>query len=186
MAAADYRLLTEATGQRIATALESLVNLGDPVTISHGGTGETTAAAALAALGGVAVTDIVNNLTSTSTTAPLSANMGKVLNTTKEGTITPASSDINVANVIVRQYGNVVTMSGYAYNVPVSSNAVIFTISGVSNPSYAIRGVCGVAAHAYDHPEDVAYITLGTNGVLSINSTLSGNKFVYFSLSYIV
>lgn len=80
MAAADYRLMTEATGQRIAAALESLVNLGDPVTIAHGGTGATTAAAALAALGGVAVTDIVNNLTSTATNKPLSAAQGKALN----------------------------------------------------------------------------------------------------------
>ena len=80
MAAADYRLLTEATGQRIATALEALVNLGDPVTITHGGTGATTAAAALAALGGVAVTDIVNNLTNTATDKVLAAGQGKALN----------------------------------------------------------------------------------------------------------
>lgn len=80
MAEADYRLMTEATGQRIAAALESLVNLGDPVTIAHGGTGASTASAALAALGGVAVTDIVDNLTSTLTTAPLSAAQGKALN----------------------------------------------------------------------------------------------------------
>jgi hypothetical protein len=80
MAAADYRLMTEATGQRIAAALESLVNLGDPVTIAHGGTGASTAAAALAALGGVAVTDIVDNLTSTATDKPLSAAQGKQLN----------------------------------------------------------------------------------------------------------
>lgn len=79
MAAADYRLMTEATGQRIAAALESLVNLGDPVTIAHGGTGATTAAAALAALGGLSPSDVVNNLTSTSTTAPLSAAQGKAL-----------------------------------------------------------------------------------------------------------
>ena len=80
MAAADYRLMTEATGQRIAAALEALVNLGDPVTIAHGGTGANTAAGALAALGGVAVTDIVNNLTSTETDKPGSANMLKTLN----------------------------------------------------------------------------------------------------------
>ena len=79
MAAADYRLMTEATGQRIAAALESLVNLGDPVTIAHGGTGASTATAALTALGGVAVTDIVNNLTSTATNKPLSAAQGKAL-----------------------------------------------------------------------------------------------------------
>ena len=45
MAAADYRLMTEATGQRIATALETLAStgmgLGDPVTIAHGGSGQT-------------------------------------------------------------------------------------------------------------------------------------------------
>ena len=44
MAAADYRLMTEATGQRIATALETLAStgmgLGDPVTIAHGGSGQ--------------------------------------------------------------------------------------------------------------------------------------------------
>lgn len=80
MAAADYRLMTEATGQRIAAALESLVNLGDPVTIAHGGTGASTAAAALTALGGVAVTDIVDDLISTATNKPLSAAQGKALN----------------------------------------------------------------------------------------------------------
>jgi len=84
MAAADYRLMTEATGLRIATALEALASsgmgLGDPVTIAHGGTGATTAAAALAALGGVAVTDIVNNLTSGSN-KPIN---GDAFNTTKE------------------------------------------------------------------------------------------------------
>lgn len=92
---ANYRLMTEATGQRIAAALESLVNLGDPVTIAHGGTGASTAAAALAALGGVAVTDIVDNLSSTATNKPLSANMGKTLSdkvTTKTAiTITPGT-----------------------------------------------------------------------------------------------
>lgn len=80
MAAADYRLITEATGQRIAAALESLVNLGDPVAIAHGGTGASTAAEALTALGGVAVTDIVDNLASTATNKPLSAAQGKALN----------------------------------------------------------------------------------------------------------
>ena len=79
---ANYRLLTEATGQRIAAALESLVNLGDPVTIAHGGTGASTAAAAIAARGGVAVTDIVDDLISTATDKPLSAAQGKVLNDT--------------------------------------------------------------------------------------------------------
>lgn len=47
--------------------------------LTRGGTGSTTAAGALANLGGVAISSIVDNLTSTSTTAPLSANQGNVL-----------------------------------------------------------------------------------------------------------
>ena len=58
MAAADYRLMTEATGQRIAAALENLAGFGAYLTTN----------------------DVVNDLTSTLTTAPLSANMGKMLN----------------------------------------------------------------------------------------------------------
>lgn len=55
MSAADYRLMTEATGQRIAAALEALqlTGLGDPVTIPHGGTNATTAAGACENIGAV-------------------------------------------------------------------------------------------------------------------------------------
>ena len=59
MAAADYRLMTEATGQRIAIALENLAGFGDYLTTS----------------------DVVNNLTSTATDKPGSANMLRVLAT---------------------------------------------------------------------------------------------------------
>lgn len=58
MAAADYRLMTEATGQRIAIALEHLAGFGAYLTTS----------------------DVVNNLTSTATDKPGSANMLKTLN----------------------------------------------------------------------------------------------------------
>lgn len=57
MAAADYRLMTEATGQRIAAALENLAGFGSYLTTA----------------------DIVNNLTSTATNKPLSAAQGKAL-----------------------------------------------------------------------------------------------------------
>ena len=43
MATANYKLITDSTGLRIATALETLTNIGDPVTIGHGGTNATTA-----------------------------------------------------------------------------------------------------------------------------------------------
>lgn len=58
MGAADYRMMSEATGQRIAAALEALSGFGAYLTTA----------------------DVVDDLTSTSTTAPLSANMGKTLN----------------------------------------------------------------------------------------------------------
>lgn len=58
MAAADYRLMTEATGQRIAIALENLAGFGAYLTTA----------------------DVVNSLTSTATDKPLSAAQGKELN----------------------------------------------------------------------------------------------------------
>lgn len=58
MAAADYRLMTEETGQRIAIALENLAGFGNYLTTG----------------------DVVNNMTSGGTTVPLSAEMGKALN----------------------------------------------------------------------------------------------------------
>ena len=69
----DYAALATAILDKIGAGSDGVVD------IAHGGTGATTAAAALAALGGVAVTDIVNNLTSTATDKPLSAAMGKAL-----------------------------------------------------------------------------------------------------------
>lgn len=72
MAAADYRLMTEATGQRIAAALEALSGFGAYLTTA----------------------DVVNNLTSTETDKPLSANMGKALNTA----IQQSTANLAVAN----------------------------------------------------------------------------------------
>jgi len=59
MAAADYRLMTEATGQRIATALESLVNLGDPVTVAHGGSGLSASPSMLVNLAASAAANVM-------------------------------------------------------------------------------------------------------------------------------
>lgn len=46
MAAADYRVLTDATGQRMATALENYLLQGDPVSLGRGGFGNDMSAAA--------------------------------------------------------------------------------------------------------------------------------------------
>lgn len=79
MAAADYRLMTEATGQRIAIALENLAGFGNYLTSG----------------------DVVNNLTSTATNAPLSAAMGKALNEKiKSATVTIATSSAGVSGLL--------------------------------------------------------------------------------------
>lgn len=64
-------------------------------------------------------TDIVNNLTSTATNAPLSANMGKSLNekiTTNEGTVNTLSSDVSTlktnASTLTTTVGNKLDKSG--------------------------------------------------------------------------
>ncbi len=107
-------------------------------------------------------------------------NANKVLN----GTLTPANSSID-PQLTIKQFGRVVSINGFVRNVSVGSNVSMGTISGVDAPPDVIRTVGGVANQPYQHPEDVAYITLGTNGNLSLTSTASGTKSVYFSFTYI-
>lgn len=66
----------------LATAIINKLG-GDPVIIAHGGTGATTADGACENIGAVKTADVVNDLTSTSTTAPLSAAKGKELQDNK-------------------------------------------------------------------------------------------------------
>lgn len=106
-------------------------------------------------------------------------NANKVLS----GTLTPNGSF--ESQLTIKQVGRVVSINGFVRNVSVGSNVLIGTISGVDNPPDVIRTVCGVANQPYQHPEDVAYITLGTNGNLSVTTTASGKKSVYFSFTYI-
>ena len=103
----------------------------------------------------------------------------------KTGTVT-ASGSANVTNVIVRQYGEIVTVNGFALNVSMGNNVTVGTISGVPLPKETIRGLCGVAVNAYDHPADVAYFTIGLDGKIAVTSTVTGTRVVYFSVSYTV
>ena len=85
MAAADYRLLTEATGQRIAAALEALSGTGAAVAAARTNLdvyskGETDTAIAQSTADVIRTGDVVDNLTSTATDKPLSAAQGKALN----------------------------------------------------------------------------------------------------------
>ena len=111
MAAADYRLLTEATGQRIAAALEALSGTGAAAAAARTNLdvyskGETDTAIAQSTADVIRTGDVINDLTSTATDKPLSANMGKTLNNniinlvtkyTHVGT-TDADGDISILN----------------------------------------------------------------------------------------
>ena len=103
--------------------------------------------------------------------------------TYKVGTYTPKTGD---ANLVIRQSGRTVTINGYTTNTSLTAGTEVElgTVSGVALPNFNVRGLCGVAGAAYQHPADVAYITLGTNGKLFVNSTITGTRAVYFSLSY--
>ena len=110
------------------------------------------------------------------------------LTTTVTGTKTASSTDINVGNVVIKQYGNVVTVNGYAENVPVQAGTTVAfcTISGVSLPAADLRTTCGIARAAWAEPDEVGYIILETNGSLKVRSkTISASKYIYFSFSYI-
>lgn len=106
------------------------------------------------------------------------------LNSKKTGTFTPTSG---TQNLMVRQCGRVVTINGYITpTLTANTETNIGTVSGVSLPDGPLRFIGGVGAYAYSHPLDVAYLTLATNGNLLINTTVSGAKAVYFTVSYIV
>lgn len=106
-------------------------------------------------------------------------NPNKVIN----GTLTPY--DTAESELSIKQVGQVVTINGFVRNATVGSNTQLGTISGVALPPEVIRTLGGVADQAYQHPSDVAYLTLGTNGNLSVTTTQTGTKAVYCSFSYI-
>ena len=103
----------------------------------------------------------------------------------KTGTVSSYNGS-TVTNLTVKQYGKVVVLNGFiSASLTANTETQIATISGVSLPTENVRAVCGVANAAYQHPADTAYIIVGTSGKISVNSTQSGTKAVYFSVSYI-
>ena len=102
----------------------------------------------------------------------------------RTGTVTGYNS--SSPSMDVRQVGNVVTINGYCNNVAMPSGKWA-TLSGVDLPPVAVRTLCGVASGAYEHPQDVAYVVIATNGDLDIGSNVSsGRRAIWFSVSYIV
>ena len=103
---------------------------------------------------------------------------------TKSGGFTPNGSV--TANLLIKQSGNAVFVGGYLQNVSAGSNVRLGTFTGIAAPNNALRFLCGVANQAYEHPQDVAYCTIGTDLSLTITSTASGTKAVYFNVAWIV
>lgn len=141
MAAADYRLMTEATGQRIAVALENLSGFGAYLT----------------------TTDVINNLTSTATNKPLSAAQGKALNDMITGiiaaTITGSSATLTANNFFDISFN--VSRTGYTaiavtgYNLGDREVANKLAVSGTlldNNNTAHIYGKCGAANVSLANP----------------------------------
>lgn len=106
--------------------------------------------------------------------------------TTITGTFTASTG---TGNVLVKQNGKVVSVNGYISGASLTAwqTATLGRISGVSLPPTTIRTIGGVAAQAYQHPEDVAYIGVNNaNGDITVLSNQGGSKAVYFNLTYIV
>lgn len=101
------------------------------------------------------------------------------------GSVTPVGSGSSAQFMAVKQFGKVVSLYGAITGVAVGSNIKIGTISGVAAPATAVRTLCGVAANAYDHPQDVAYLSITTAGEIYVTSTQTGTKAVYFAVTYI-
>ncbi len=134
--------------------------------------------------------DVIDNLSSTSTTDALSANQGRELNTkieTTTGTVT-AESGFSTANLKVKKSGNVVTVNGFFSSTSAfaASNTQFCTVSPGFRPSDPIRIIAMVADQAYN-VGDIAYINIGADGIMTIKAK-SGNtyKSCYFSASYCV
>lgn len=138
----------------------------------------------------VAKADIVNTLTSTSTTAPLSAAQGKALNDKFNLSVAAITAASGVtSNLFARKTdssNSVVTINGYAtFATAPTASAEIGTIESGARPASSIRSVCGLATQAYNAPTAVGYITVGSGGVISVTPPSNNtSKVVYFSVSY--
>ena len=139
--------------------------------IASGGTGAASASAARTAL------DVYSKSETTSAISQSTAYT--------TGSVTPVGSGSSAQFMAVKQFGKAVSLYGAITGVAVGSNIKIGTISGVAAPATTVRTLCGVAANAYDHPQDVAYLAITTAGEIYVTSTQTGTKAVYFAITYI-
>ena len=143
MAAADYRLLTEATGQRIAAALEALSGTGAAVAAARTNLdvyskGETDTAIAQSTADVIRTGDVVDNLTSTATDKPLSAAQGKALNEA----IAQSTADVIRTGDVVDNLTSTATdkplsaAQGKALNEAIAQSKAIESVAVTVNSTY--------------------------------------------------
>lgn len=139
MPEADYRLMTEATGQRIAAALENLAGFGAYLTTA----------------------DVVNSLTNTATDKPGSANMLRVLNE-KLGYWTVSDTNTLTANYVTYNARSGRKFSDY-YMLAITPDFGGWWTNGLVIPLSNFIGATGVALFYYDGSErieiDVKYVS---------------------------
>lgn len=135
----------------------------------------------------IALGATINSTNSTAVNETLGNDLLHSMSASKAAIITPNGS-VDVSGAFVRQYGNVITLNGCFVNVPLVANTYVHvvTISNVSMPLGEMRALCGVAANSYEHPQDVAYMSVSNTGQIHVNSSLTGTKAVYFSIAYTV
>ena len=104
----------------------------------------------------------------------------------KTGSFTPNGSA--AAHLQIKQFGKIVSINGWIENISITSStasAYLGTFAGINMPPDSIRTLAGIAAHAYEHPQDVAYLYMLADGKLYCHSTATGTKAAIFSFSYI-
>ena len=106
--------------------------------------------------------------------------------TVKFGTFTKSQVGMT-NNIVVRQFGEVVTINGWVSNATLTANTAtkIGEISNVTMPPEVIRTYCNVGGNAYQ-VGTLSYIGLGTNGEIGVTSSNGGSgKAIFFEMAYI-
>lgn len=112
-----------------------------------------------------------------------STNVGDFVNQ-----LSTVKSQTILGSLGAKQYGNVVSINGYARidSISVNTDLTIGNIGDLLKPNDTIRGMCVLCQNAYDSTGDVAYFVVGTNGSVSIRTaTARTNWYVRASITYI-
>ena len=133
---------------------------------------------------------IQNNLTSSSTTESLSANMGKLLASYKTGTPTYNTSNTSSGALQIRQWGPFVNICGKIkltqYNVSDSNSYIAFTLPSTIGPPVA---AVGFHITYYSNSADadrgcLLYCESGSRTFYYRYNELTNSPLVYINISY--